>query len=112
MGDTAQNGSNLSLAWPAVERRRPQLRAVSSDEMEKDMRAETREPITTVLIGPSSLFLEGLRHILDKTDFRVVAVKAKAEQWVRRQDARIRKNLVHPGWGSRAGSRQLLKFSS
>jgi DNA-binding NarL/FixJ family response regulator len=89
MGDTAQNGSNVSLAWPAVERRRPQLRPISSGGMEKDnrqdMRAETRQPVTTVLIGPSSLFLEGLRHILDRTDFRVVAVKSKAEQWIRRQ---------------------------
>jgi DNA-binding NarL/FixJ family response regulator len=89
MGDTAQNGSNVGLAWPAVERRRLQLRAISSGGMEKDnrqdMRAEARQPVTTVLIGPSSLFLEGLRHILDKTDFRVVAVKSKAEQWIRRQ---------------------------
>ena len=89
MGDTAQIGSNVSLAWPTVERRRPQLCAISSGEMEKDnradMRAEARHSVTTVLIGPSSLFLEGLRHILNKTDFRVVAVKSKAEQWIRRQ---------------------------
>jgi DNA-binding NarL/FixJ family response regulator len=89
MGDTAQNGSNVSLVWPAVERRRPLLRAIFSDDVGKDTRAdlcgEVRQPVTTVLIGPSSLFLEGLRHILEKTDFRVVATKAKAEQWIRRQ---------------------------
>ncbi len=89
MGDTAQIGSNLSLAWPAVERRRPTLRAISSHEtgmdVRHDMRREAREPVSTVLIGPSSLFLEGLRHILDRTDFRVVCAKPKAEHWVRRQ---------------------------
>ena len=89
MGDTAQNGSNVSLAWPAVERRRPLLRAISSGEdgsdARGDLRAEARQPVTTVLIGPSSLFLEGLRHILEKTAFRVVAAKVKAEQWIRRQ---------------------------
>jgi DNA-binding NarL/FixJ family response regulator len=83
MGDTAQNGSNTSLAWPAVDRRRPQLRAISSPQSASDIR--DRECLSTVLIGPSSLFLEGLRHILERTDFRVVAAKSKAEQWIRRQ---------------------------
>ena len=89
MRDTAQNGSNASLTWPAVERRRPQLRAVSSSEVESATRgdacAQTRSRVTTVLVGPNNLFLEGVRHILDKTEFRVVAVKAKAEDWMRRQ---------------------------
>jgi len=89
MGDTAQNGSNASLTWPAVERRRPLLRAISSGEAGSDFRGSARaqamEPVTTVLVGPNSLFLEGLRHILSKTGFRVVAVKAKPEDWVRRQ---------------------------
>lgn len=89
MGDTAQNGSNVSLVWPAVERRRPLLRAISSEESGSDsrggLRGDAKQHVTTVLIGPSSLFLEGLRHILEKTDFRVVAAKAKAEQWIRRQ---------------------------
>ncbi|MBV8428359.1 MAG: response regulator transcription factor [Hyphomicrobiales bacterium] len=89
MGDTAQNGSNVSLVWPAVERRRPLLRAISPGESGSngrgDLRGVVSQPITTVLIGPSSLFLEGLRHILDKTEFCVLAAKAKAEQWIRRQ---------------------------
>jgi DNA-binding NarL/FixJ family response regulator len=86
MRDSAQNGPNSDIAWSGIERRRPMLVQVSPVDASSD-RSESREavaarqrPFATMLVGQSSLFLEGLKHIFDKTDFQVVALSSTAEE--------------------------------
>jgi DNA-binding NarL/FixJ family response regulator len=91
MGDTAQIGSASSMSWPAVERRRPVGGGFSPGRTEvsdvqdhenhgRGLSAAPHPRVATILIGQNGLFLEGLKHILDKTDFDVLAVQSTAEQ--------------------------------
>jgi DNA-binding NarL/FixJ family response regulator len=86
MGDTAQYGSVSSAAWPATDRRRPILNEVSPvdtgicSSQARGTPAGRQRPVATMLIGPNALFLEGLKHILAKTGFDVVALGSTAEE--------------------------------